>query len=91
MIDLWARWCAPCGDLDRRLAPLARAHADKLAVRKLDVVDWDSAAATTILQPRGFGLPPVILLSPAGHLLSEAWGDPAILSAKIEELLRATR
>src|SRR5690606_40426700 len=44
VFDLWAEWCAPCRELDERLSQLARAHPDRIAIRKLDVVDTESAA-----------------------------------------------
>jgi thiol-disulfide isomerase/thioredoxin len=44
VIDFGAEWCAPCKDVDALLFQLLDAHSD-LAVRKIDVVDWESDAA----------------------------------------------
>jgi thiol-disulfide isomerase/thioredoxin len=88
VFDLWAAWCAPCRELDERLAALARAHPDRLAVRRLDVVDPDSAAWRRHLAPGGFELPHVKVHGADGALLFERTAPPAELARAIEELLR---
>ncbi len=88
VFDLWAEWCAPCRELDDKLAQLARAHPDRLAVRKLDVVDPDSAAWKRHLAPGGFDLPHVKVYGADGRLLLERTAPPAELVRAVEELLR---
>jgi len=88
VFDLWAAWCAPCRELDERLAALARAHPDRLAVRKLDIVDPDSAAWLRHLGPGGFDLPHVKVYGADGALIFERTAPPAELARAIEALLR---
>ncbi|MBI3204616.1 MAG: hypothetical protein HYZ29_23980 [Myxococcales bacterium] len=44
VIDFWADWCHSCKHIDARLRQLAAKHAD-LAVRRVEVPDFDSAVA----------------------------------------------
>lgn len=88
VFDLWAAWCAPCRELDERLAALARAHPERLAIRKLDVVDPDSAAWRRHLAPGSFELPHVKVYGADGALVLERTAPPAELVRAIEELLR---
>ncbi|MCW5806063.1 MAG: thioredoxin family protein [Deltaproteobacteria bacterium] len=87
VFDLWAEWCPPCRELDERLAALARAHPDRLAIRKLDVVDTDSAAWQRHLAPGKFDLPHVKVYGADGRLLFERSAAPPDLAKAIEELL----
>jgi thiol-disulfide isomerase/thioredoxin len=87
VFDLWADWCAPCRELDERLAALARAHPDRIAIRKLDVVDGDSAAWSRYLAPAGFDLPHVKVYTADGSLAFEKTASPAELVRAIEALL----
>lgn len=43
VVDFWAVWCQPCHALAKQLLALARAEP-RLAIRQLDIVDWDSPA-----------------------------------------------
>lgn len=88
VFDLWAAWCAPCRELDEKLAALARAYPERLAVRKLDVVDPDSPAWQRHLAPGRFDLPHVKVYGKAGALLFEQTAAPAELVRAIEALLR---
>ena len=87
VVDLWAEWCAPCRELDERLQALARRHPDRLAVRKLDVVDPDSEAWARYLEPGGFNLPHLKLYGPDGALIFERSAPPAELIRAIEAAL----
>lgn len=85
--DFWATWCKPCGELERRLVDLARAHPGKIAIRKVDVVDWDSAAAARYLMPGKFDLPHIKVFGPDGAMLFERSGKPEELASAVEEHL----
>ena len=69
--DFWAAWCEPCKTLDPVLVELARTHPDRIAIRRVDVVDWDSAAAATHLTPGGFDLPHLKIFDASGALVLE--------------------
>ena len=43
--DFYAEWCAPCRILTPALEKLVRERPDQLALRKVDVIDWESATA----------------------------------------------
>jgi thiol-disulfide isomerase/thioredoxin len=44
IFDFYARWCEPCHELDRQLYAILKQRSD-VAVRKIDVDDWDSPVA----------------------------------------------
>ncbi len=90
VFDLWADWCPPCRELDARLVALARAHPDRLAVRKLDVVDDDSAAWQRHLAPGGYTLPHVKVYGADGALVFERTAPVDELVRAIEALLQGT-
>lgn len=90
VVDLWAAWCAPCRELDRGLQALARRFPERLAVRKLDVVDVDSAAWTAYLEPGGFSLPHLKVYGPDGALIFERTAPPPELLRAVEALLQGT-
>ena len=87
VFDFWAPWCAPCHALDRKLAPLARSHPGRLAVRTLNVVDWDSPAAARYLKDPPRGLPHVKVYGADGALLFERSGDPDEIAAAVAAAL----
>jgi thiol-disulfide isomerase/thioredoxin len=89
VFDFWASWCAPCGELDRRLAELGRRYPDRLAIRKLEVVDGSSPAAIEHLEPTT-SLPHVKVFGPEGALLFELSASPVEIAKKVESAL-ATR
>ena len=82
VFDLWATWCEPCHELTRALAALARRHPDRLAVRRLEVHDYDDPAAQRYLVPGKFQLPHVKLVRDDQTVVLELSGDP-------DELIRA--
>jgi thiol-disulfide isomerase/thioredoxin len=62
VFDVYADWCGPCRDVDKRLREIVSQRPD-VAVRKLNVVDFDSPLA------RDLGiemLPHVIVYAPGG-------------------------
>jgi thiol-disulfide isomerase/thioredoxin len=86
VFDFWASWCAPCRELDRRLAELGRRYPDRLAIRKLEVVDESSPAATEHLEPTT-SLPHVKVFGPDGARLFELSASPAEIAARVESAL----
>jgi thiol-disulfide isomerase/thioredoxin len=44
VFDFYAVWCKPCRAVDRHMRDVLTQH-DDVALRKLDVVDWDSEVA----------------------------------------------
>jgi thiol-disulfide isomerase/thioredoxin len=88
VFDLWADWCAPCRELDHKLAALARRYPGRLAVRKLDVVETESAAWLRYLAPNRFDLPHVKIYGADGTLLLEKTAPPDELVKAVEAALR---
>jgi copper chaperone CopZ len=64
VFDVYAEWCGPCRFVDARLRELLSTRKD-MAVRKLNVVDFDSPLAKE-LGSRIEALPYVIVFDPAG-------------------------
>ena len=90
IFDFWATWCEPCKILEPALIELARAHPDLVAIRRIDVVDWDSAAAARHLTPGGFGLPHLKIFDRDGALIlvrSSATGQLDALIAAVRALV----
>jgi len=85
--DFWADWCKPCIELDHELAEVARRHPGDVAVRKINVLDGDSAVFTRYLAPGGFNLPHVKLFGRDGKLLWERSGGPPMLAAGVEDAI----
>jgi thiol-disulfide isomerase/thioredoxin len=84
IIDFGAEWCGPCKDVDALLFDLLDVH-DDLAVRKIDVGDWESEVAKTHLKniPQ---LPYVQVYGPDGKKVDAISGlDLKRLKAAIEK------
>lgn len=64
VFDVYADWCAPCRMVDSRLRELT-AEREDLAVRRLNVVDFDSPLSGE-LGPDFSALPFLIVFSPSG-------------------------
>jgi thiol-disulfide isomerase/thioredoxin len=65
VLDVYADWCAPCRAVDARLRQLSATRAD-LAVRKLNVVDFDRPLAKQLGRTLT-ALPHVVVYAPDGH------------------------
>jgi copper chaperone CopZ len=64
VFDVYADWCGPCRTVDERLRELVQARKD-LAVRKLNVVDFDTPLARE-LGARFETLPYLVVFTPSG-------------------------
>ena len=64
VFDLYADWCGPCRQVDARLHEILATRKD-VAVRKLNVVDFDTPLARQ-LGPGFEALPFVVVYSPKG-------------------------
>lgn len=72
VIDFWAEWCLPCKEIDREMAAILEASAD-VALRKIDVVDWETPVAAQHLQ-RASGLPYLLVFDKAGKRIAVVEG-----------------
>lgn len=72
LFDYYADWCPPCRELSPALESLARDNAN-LALRKIDIVDWDHPVAA---QQGVADLPFLRLFGPDGELIEE--GDNTV-------------
>ena len=64
VVDFYARWCGPCRDVDREMAAILERDAS-VALRKVNVVAWDSPVAKRYLAGVP-SLPYVVVLAPGG-------------------------
>jgi thiol-disulfide isomerase/thioredoxin len=85
VFDFWASWCKPCKVLERGLAELARRHPDRIAVRKLNVIDDDSAASKKYIGK--YTLPHIKVYGVDGALLWERSAPPLELVGAVAALL----
>ena len=79
LVDFYADWCAPCRMLEPQIERLADVHESSLAVRKVDIVNWQSEVSK---QYRVFSIPHLKLYDPQGRLLSE--GQPGVVLATLQ-------
>lgn len=74
IFDYYADWCAPCRLLDRQLRKLA-AENPKIAIRRIDIIDFNSAAAQKAVEEFGMtGIPFVRVYGPDGRLKGQVVG-----------------
>lgn len=86
VFDFWAEWCKPCKVLEPALVEIARAHPDVVAIRRIDTVDWDSAAVARHLTPKGFNLPHLKVFDPSGKMVIERSSEAGTLEALIDDV-----
>ena len=72
VFDFYADWCVPCKVLEAKLVELMRDN-DSIALRKINIVDWESAAAKQHLAGVE-GIPYVIIQNDSGHELYRGTG-----------------
>ncbi len=83
VVDFGATWCRPCRAGDAFLARRLQAGG-ALAVRKVDIVDWDSAVAQQHLS-KVEQLPYFVIFDPQGRERARVMGfDEARLSAALD-------
>ena len=84
VFDFYADWCAPCREIDEHMIAMMN-RRDDVAVRKLNVVGWDSAIAKRYMRevPK---LPYVVVYGKDGKRVKEIAGlDLKALDAAIEQ------
>ena len=72
VVDFWAEWCLPCREVDREMAAIL-VEANDVALRKIDVVDWESAVARHYLRRTG-ALPYVLVFDKKGKRIAVVEG-----------------
>lgn len=72
LVDWYADWCVPCKKLDRQLRVFSADRPD-VAVRKVDIVDWETPAAGLLSGVAG--LPVLDVHGPDGGLIIRLVGD----------------
>ena len=71
VVDFYAAWCPPCRVLGPALERLAAAENDRLAVRKVDIVDW----TMPVVEQYGIeSLPHLMLFAPDGRRMANGDG-----------------
>ena len=83
VFDFHAIWCGPCKKVDRHMLAVLRDNED-VALRKLNVVDWDSEVAKTYLRNVP-NLPYVVVYGTGGKEVAKISG------LKLDELDTAIR
>jgi thiol-disulfide isomerase/thioredoxin len=90
IFDFRADWCRACHQLDPVLLALARAYPDRVAIRRIEIVDWESPASLRYLVPTGTAIPHLKVMDERGTLLLERTTDgrgPRPLVEAIRQLL----
>jgi thiol-disulfide isomerase/thioredoxin len=84
VFDFFADWCAPCRNTEIHLRKMLGARTD-LAVRKLNLVSWESPLAQRYLRDAA-GLPYLVVYDRRGeHLRTLTGSDTDTLTATIDE------
>jgi hypothetical protein len=86
VFDFHAHWCEACRTLDHGLKNRAKAWLDQLAVRRVNIVGFDSPIAKQEI-PAVTMLPHIRVVSPKGDVVFEQSGPPEELLEKLDALL----
>ena len=82
LFDFYADWCGPCRALDPQIRELAGRYGDQLAVRKIDIINWDSPVSR---QYRMSSIPYMILYGPDGARITA--GDAGSVMHRLRSAL----
>jgi len=82
IFDFYADWCAPCRVLTPRLEKLVAQNPDRIALRKVDVINWESPVSR---QHGVSSLPHLVLFGADGGRLA-AGGSDRVLRVLAREL-----
>jgi thiol-disulfide isomerase/thioredoxin len=82
LFDFYADWCGPCRALEPAVARLAESHPEQLAVRKVDISNWNTPVAS---QYGIRSIPHLKLYGPDGRLIVE--GDARRVMAEVDRRL----
>jgi len=82
LFDFFADWCGPCRALEPQIRELAGRHADSLAVRKVDIINWESPVSR---QYRMSSIPYMILYGPDGARITA--GDAGSVMHRLRSAL----
>lgn len=85
LIDFYADWCGPCRALAPTLDRLAASKSGVLAIKKVDIINWDSAVSA---QYRIQSIPHLKLFGEDGQLLAE--GDSGHVMRVLENRIGGT-
>jgi thiol-disulfide isomerase/thioredoxin len=86
VFDFYAVWCEPCREVDEHMKTVLAGH-DDVALRKLNIVDWDSEVAKQYMKTAA-GLPYLIVYGRDGKQVAAISGleleqlDAAIAKAR---------
>lgn len=86
VVDYWASWCAPCGEIDARLSAAAPRWPD-VVIRRLDATE-DGAVELPV---EARGLPVVEVFGPDGKRVALLLGPDALDVVAVVDRLRAAR
>lgn len=76
IFEFHATWCVPCKVYGPKVEHLVNDNAEKLALRKVDVVNWKSALAKQLTKDYELpGLPFTIVMDDKGNFLGKVKGN----------------
>ena len=86
VFDFHAAWCEACKSLDKALRNRASAWEKELAIRRVDIVDFDSPISKQELKGVDT-LPRIRIVSPDGKVVYEGSGPPEVLLEQLDAVL----